>query len=247
MHCSSHAANYLGSLHASGPPAGTPPGEHLRGEPAGGDGTSPDHDGCNDAVAHSPVTLNAVRDPGGPQGRPDHLWQEERQAHVEQLGHGLPRSRITDGPCNRAGPWWTLASARMRRLLSAETRRPQHRSELAAPPPVAFLPVPGNHRPSLRARSKARDGRRCDKSLRIISYAHRGLKTLLGGLPWCPVVKNPPSNTGDTGSIPGQGTKIPHAQEQVSPHTARKEPAFSNQDPTQPKINIKKKSHFWVF
>ena len=25
------------------------------------------------------------------------------------------------------------------------------------------------------------------------------------------VVKNPPSNAGDTGSIPGRGTKIPHA------------------------------------
>ena len=29
----------------------------------------------------------------------------------------------------------------------------------------------------------------------------------LGG----PVVKNPPSNAGDSGSIPGQGTRIPHA------------------------------------
>ena len=26
-----------------------------------------------------------------------------------------------------------------------------------------------------------------------------------------PVVKNPPSNAGDAGSIPGQGTKIPHS------------------------------------
>ena len=29
--------------------------------------------------------------------------------------------------------------------------------------------------------------------------------------PGGPVVKNPPSNSGDTGSIPRQGTKIPHA------------------------------------
>ena len=29
--------------------------------------------------------------------------------------------------------------------------------------------------------------------------------------PGGPVVKNPPSNTGDVGSIPGQGTKIPRA------------------------------------
>ena len=25
------------------------------------------------------------------------------------------------------------------------------------------------------------------------------------GLPWCPVVKNPPANAGDAGSIPGLG------------------------------------------
>ena len=36
------------------------------------------------------------------------------------------------------------------------------------------------------------------------------------GLPWGPVVKNPPSNAGDTGLIPGQGTKIPHAAGQLS-------------------------------
>ena len=32
-----------------------------------------------------------------------------------------------------------------------------------------------------------------------------------------PVVKNPPSSAGDMGSIPGRGTKIPHAAGQVSP------------------------------
>ena len=31
------------------------------------------------------------------------------------------------------------------------------------------------------------------------------------------MVKNLPSNTGDTGLIAGQGTKIPHAAEQLSP------------------------------
>ena len=30
-------------------------------------------------------------------------------------------------------------------------------------------------------------------------------------LPGGPVVKNPPANAEDPGSIPGQGTKIPHA------------------------------------
>ena len=43
-----------------------------------------------------------------------------------------------------------------------------------------------------------------------------------------PVVKNPPSNAGDAGSIPGQGTKIPHAAGQLSPHAATTEPACHN-------------------
>ena len=39
------------------------------------------------------------------------------------------------------------------------------------------------------------------------------LGDFLGG----PVVENPPSNAGDMGSNPGQGTKIPHAQGQLDP------------------------------
>ena len=40
------------------------------------------------------------------------------------------------------------------------------------------------------------------------------------GLPWCPVVKNPPCSAEEVGSIPARGTKIPHAVEQLSQHTA---------------------------
>ena len=45
-----------------------------------------------------------------------------------------------------------------------------------------------------------------------------------GGL----VVKNPPSNAGDMGSIPGQGTRIPHAAGQVSPRTSTRESTCCN-------------------
>ena len=38
-----------------------------------------------------------------------------------------------------------------------------------------------------------------------------------------PVVKNPPSNAGDMGLIPGQGTKTPHALGQLSPCAAIRE------------------------
>ena len=41
-------------------------------------------------------------------------------------------------------------------------------------------------------------------------------------LPGGPVVKNLPSSAGDVGSIPDQGTKIPHALGQLSPLTATK-------------------------
>ena len=37
-------------------------------------------------------------------------------------------------------------------------------------------------------------------------------------------MKNLPSNTGDAGLIPGQGTKIPHAMGQLSPRTTTTEP-----------------------
>ena len=41
--------------------------------------------------------------------------------------------------------------------------------------------------------------------------------------PGGPVVKNPPSNAGDSGLIPGRGTKIPHAAGQLSPRTPQLE------------------------
>ena len=47
-------------------------------------------------------------------------------------------------------------------------------------------------------------------------------------LPGSPVVKSLSSNAGDTGSIPGQGTKIPHIEGQLSPHATMKDPVCSN-------------------
>ena len=43
-------------------------------------------------------------------------------------------------------------------------------------------------------------------------------KVLLRDFPSDSVVKNPPFNVGDMGLIPGQGSKIPYALEQLSPH-----------------------------
>ena len=55
------------------------------------------------------------------------------------------------------------------------------------------------------------------------------------GFPGGPVVKNPPSNAGDVGSIPGRGTKIPHAMGQLNLHATTKNPHSQN------KIKRKKK------
>ena len=42
--------------------------------------------------------------------------------------------------------------------------------------------------------------------------------------PGSPVVKHPLANAGDTGSIPGWGTMIPHAVGQLSPSATTTEP-----------------------
>ena len=55
------------------------------------------------------------------------------------------------------------------------------------------------------------------------------------GCPGGPVVKNPPSNAGYMGSVPGQGTKISHATGQLSPCTTTRESERSNKDTVQPK------------
>ena len=54
------------------------------------------------------------------------------------------------------------------------------------------------------------------------------------------MVKNPPSNAGDSGSIPGQGTKIPHAVGQLSLSTATAEPTYSGASELQLKPSTAK-------
>ena len=61
-------------------------------------------------------------------------------------------------------------------------------------------------------------------SFQISAFVFLGYKPRSGDFPGGPVVKNPPSNEGDTGSILGQGTKLPHAAGQLSPCAATREP-----------------------
>ena len=43
------------------------------------------------------------------------------------------------------------------------------------------------------------------------------------------MVKNPPCSARDTSLVPDQGTKIPHASEQLSPHTMTTESMLCNE------------------
>ena len=58
-------------------------------------------------------------------------------------------------------------------------------------------------------------------------YAFIKKKKQNWAVPGGPLVKNPPSNQWDKASIPGCGTKIPHAAEPLSPHTTIKKPECS--------------------
>ena len=59
--------------------------------------------------------------------------------------------------------------------------------------------------------------------------------------PGDPVVKNPLSNAGDMGSIPGQGTKVPQAVRQLSPHTATETSCSQINKNKTNEINFKKR------
>ena len=55
------------------------------------------------------------------------------------------------------------------------------------------------------------------------------IESVPGDFPGGSVVGNPPSNAGAVGSIPGGGTKIPHAAGQLSLHAStREKPAHHN-------------------
>ena len=62
------------------------------------------------------------------------------------------------------------------------------------------------------------------------------MKDFPGGI----VVKNPPSNAGDLGSIPGLGTRIPHTTGQPSSRAATREAMDRSEDTVQPKFKKKK-------
>lgn len=55
------------------------------------------------------------------------------------------------------------------------------------------------------------------------------------------VVKNLPSDARGAGTIPGQGTKVPRATEQLSPHTTTREVSVLQRRPSAAKIKKQNK------
>ena len=74
-----------------------------------------------------------------------------------------------------------------------------------------------------------KDGRNMQKYKKNRSRWDKEKRDLNGDLPGGPVLKNPSYNAGDAGSIPGGGTKIPHAVGQLNPRaTTREKPMHRN-------------------
>ena len=63
-------------------------------------------------------------------------------------------------------------------------------------------------------------------------FQRNKIKHKIRDFPGGPVVKNPPSNPGDTDSIPGQGTKIPQTAGQLSQSARTTESGCYSKDQT---------------
>ena len=131
--------------------------------------------------------------------------------------------------------------------------RQEYWSGLPCPPP-ADLPDPGIEPPSLRSRALAggffttittpkltylvfcfpilSTCWRLSPCLTSLFACLMNVLNVIRDISHGPVVKNPPSNAGDTGLIPGQGTKIPHAVGQLlSPKATTREAWDGMKDP----------------
>ena len=75
---------------------------------------------------------------------------------------------------------------------------------------------------------------------------HRGeTKTLLGNFPGGPVARTSPSNAGGVGSIPGRGTKTPHASQLKNQKRKQKQYCNKFNKGFKKMVYIKKKKKSW--
>ena len=76
----------------------------------------------------------------------------------------------------------------------------------------------------------------------VFGAQDRPSQNMLQDFPGGPGVKNPPSSAGDVGSIPGRGTRIPHATRQLNPQAStREKPVQLRPDGAKNRCFLKKK------
>ena len=114
--------------------------------------------------------------------------------------------------CSSSDPWKVLEETELRGPTHA------HTPHLALSLPVWSV-VPSSYTdsrlcPTMRIFTESCWPRENSCPLCVCS-----LQPYVWDFPGSPEVKNLPCNAGGTDLIPGQGTKIPHAPEQLSPHT----------------------------
>ena len=132
------------------------------------------------------------------------------------------------------------AGERRASARGSERCLPLMEAQRSTPPPCPDVPLPASQNPlhcPLHCSSLATSrGTNSGPPLLFMSeHPHPPLlifnlskeisiKPQLQDFPGGPAVKNPPSNAGDSGSIPGQGTEIPHAAGQLSTRATTTEP-----------------------
>ena len=98
--------------------------------------------------------------------------------------------------------------------------------EVSSSPGLVRSPAEGNGNPlqysSLENSIQCMSHKEPDTTELLSTHKVPINKTLLEDFPGGLMVKNLPSNAGDVGSIPGQGTKIPHDTKQLSLCTTMK-------------------------
>ena len=85
----------------------------------------------------------------------------------------------------------------------------------------------GQTEPHPRSAEQMQRKQHCGNTVKMKIFTKHCRKFTLGDIPGGPEINNPPASAGDMGSIPGPGTKIPHALEQRNLCATTTEPMCS--------------------
>ena len=167
-------------------------------------------------------------------------WCREESDTTEQLPFHFSLSCIGEGNGNPlqcsclenlrdGGAWWaavygvTQSQTRLKRLSSSSSSTGSSSSIIYYL--KCLSPLNLGVRSSTSHSLKPAPCVICTQPLCFIPTKHYSHKNVVNArdFPGSPVVKNPPCNAGNAGVIPGQGTKIPHAVEQLNTHAVTTE------------------------